>query len=111
LDGSSFTFIGSSFLLTDGAGSIPAAGLVMPQIDLSGVSALQNVPDSTTISIRYYASGQTTTGGWGFFSSASGVNGLAFGGTISAVPEPSTWYTGIILSLGMLVSFVRKIRK
>ena len=30
---------------------------------------------------------------------------------IPAVPEASTWYAGIGLSLGMLVSFVRKIRK
>ncbi|MFN4256885.1 MAG: MopE-related protein, partial [Saprospiraceae bacterium] len=55
----------------------------MTQINLSGITALQNVAAGTTIYIRYYASGQTTTGGWGFSSSSNSVNGLAIGGTVS----------------------------
>jgi hypothetical protein len=57
----------------------------LPQIDLSSIPALQNVADGTTVTIRFYASGQTTTGGWGFTSSAAGVYGLAIGGVISPV--------------------------
>lgn len=90
LNGSSFTLIGSPFVLSV-VSSIPAAGLTMPQIDLGGISALQNVDASTTVSFRYYASGQTTSGGWGFFSDATGHDGLDFGGTLTAVPEPTTW--------------------
>lgn len=104
LDGSSFTLIGSSFNFNDGAGNVPSAGLVMPQIDLSGISALQNIADSTTVTIRYYASGATTTGTWGFFSNTAGNDGLDFGGTLNAVPgavpEPGEW--GLISALGLL---------
>ena len=46
---------------------------------------MQNVPAGTTITIRYYASGQTTTGGWGFNSPSSATNGLAIGGTVTSV--------------------------
>ena len=78
LDGSTFTLIGSP-IVTVGQ---PAT---LPQIDLSSVTALQNVGPSTTITLRYYASGQTTTGGWGFNSPSSGVYGLAIGGTFAPV--------------------------
>jgi hypothetical protein len=59
LDGTNFTLIGSpqSTIGTPGT---------LTQIDLSGISALQNVAAGTTITIRYYASGQTNSGGWGF---------------------------------------------
>jgi len=79
LDGSSFTLINIPFVLT---GNVP---LTMTQIDLSGINALQNITDGTIITLRYYASGQTATGGWGFYSSASGINGLAIGGTVSPI--------------------------
>jgi hypothetical protein len=39
--------------------------------------------------LRYYASGQTTTGGWGFNSPAAGQNGLAIGGTVAPPPPPT----------------------
>lgn len=79
LDGTTFTLIGSPQVLT---GTVP---LTLTQIDLTGISALQNVSSGTSISLRFYASGQTTTGGWGFYSSASGQNGLAIGGSLNAV--------------------------
>ena len=62
LDGTTFTLIGSPTVLT---GTVP---ITSPAIDLSGISALQNVPATTTVTLRLYASGQTTTGGWGLIS-------------------------------------------
>ncbi|MBS1753915.1 MAG: hypothetical protein JST34_07690, partial [Bacteroidetes bacterium] len=84
LDGTTFTLIGSP-------ASVIGAPVSMPQIDLSGISALQNVPSTTTITIRYYASGQTITGGWGFYSASSGTNGLAIGGSVDIAPTIYTW--------------------
>ncbi len=73
-DGSTFTLIGSP---------VQSTSLTMTQLNLSGVSALQNIASGTTVTLRYYASGQTTTGGWGFQSAATaGTNGLAIGGFI-----------------------------
>lgn len=77
LDGTNFTLI-SSAQVTIGT---PAT---LTQISLSGISALQNVPDTTTITLRYYASGQTTTGGWGFNSPSAGSYGLAIGGSVDS---------------------------
>jgi hypothetical protein len=76
LDGITFVLIGSP---------IQSTSLTMPQIDLSGIAALQDVMSGTTITIRYYASGQTTTGGWGFNSPSSGSNGLAIGGYVTPI--------------------------
>jgi len=78
LDGSTFILIGSS-QATIGT---PAT---MTQIDLTGVTSLQNVAAGITITLRYYASGQTTTGGWGFYSASAGTNGLAIGGDVYAI--------------------------
>ncbi len=79
LDGSTFTLIGSP---------TQSSSLSLSQISLSGISALQNVPASTTVTLRYYASGQTTTGGWGFNSPAIGQYGLAIGGTLTSADAP-----------------------
>jgi hypothetical protein len=77
LDGTNFILIGSPFSqIGNGA---------MAQINLSGISALQNVPDNITVTFRLYASGQTTTGGWGYNSPSSGTVGLAFGGSVTPV--------------------------
>lgn len=79
LDGTTFTLIGTP---TVTVGTLQN----LPTIDLSGISALQNVPASSTVYFRFYASGQTNTGGWGFISSASPNNiGLAIGGTVDQV--------------------------
>lgn len=75
LNGITFTLIGSPTVVTS-SGAIP-------QISVAGITDLQNVPASTTITIRFYASGQTITGGWGFNSASSGQYGLAFGGTVA----------------------------
>jgi hypothetical protein len=88
LDGTTFTLIGSPVNVT---GTTPAA---MPTISTTGVTALQNVSPGTTIYIRYYASGQTTTGGWGFSSATSGTNGLAFNGNIYCTQPTAYAVTG-----------------
>ena len=79
LDGTTFTLIGSPTVLTT-LGNIAA-------IDLSGIAALQNVAYATTVTLRFYASGQTTTGGWGFYSATAGQYGLAVSGTTQTFPE------------------------
>ena len=53
-------------------------------IDFSGVSALQNVPTGVTVTLRYYASGQTTTGGWGFNSPNGTIDGLFIAGSVTS---------------------------
>ena len=87
LNGVDFILIGTpSIQIGDGA---------ISQISLSGVSALQNLADDKTVTLRFYATGQTDTGGWGFKSSSSGSYGLDIGGTIgsavvSSVPVVSS---------------------
>ena len=76
LDGTNFTLIGSPQVIV----GTPST---LAQISLAGISALQNIAAGTTVTIRYYASGQTTTGGWGFNSPSSGTNGLAIGGSVT----------------------------
>lgn len=74
LDGTNFTLIGSPQISTS---------LTLSQINLSSITALQNVANPTVVYLRYYASGQTSTGGWGFSSPSAGSYGLLIGGTIS----------------------------
>lgn len=86
LDGTTFNLIGSPEITIGTPATV--------QVDLSTVTALQNVASGTTITLRYYASGQTTTGGWGFSSASAGINGLAIGGTVEALPaiwDGSAW--------------------
>lgn len=88
LNGTTFVLIGSPQVTV----GTPA---ILTQIDLTGIPALQNIPDTVTVTIRYYASGQTTTGGWGFTSLSSGAYGLVIGGTVSAAtPSPEIDVTG-----------------
>jgi hypothetical protein len=78
LNGSSFTLIGSP---------VQSTSLTLSTIDVSGITALQNIPNGTTVTLRYFASGQTTTGGWGFISAAAtSSDALAIGGSIITVP-------------------------
>ncbi len=63
---------------------VTTTSLTPPTFDCSGVGALQNLADSQAVYIRYYASGQTTTGGWGFASSDTGVSGLIINGMLTA---------------------------
>jgi len=82
LDGSTFTLIGSAQVII-------GTSTPLTQIDLSSITALQNVPEGTTITLRYYASGQTTSGGWGFYSASAGSYGLAIGGTVATAIPPT----------------------
>ncbi len=75
LDGVNFTLIGSPMITLSGP-------VNLPQTDLTGIPALQGITDGTTVTFRFYASGQTTTGGWGFTSNAVGQYGLAVGGSV-----------------------------
>ncbi|TPV34746.1 choice-of-anchor D domain-containing protein [Paucihalobacter ruber] len=75
LDGVNFTLIGSPQVTI-------GTNRVLPQINLSTIVDLQNIDETTTVTFRYYASGQTTTGGWGFFSNTTGNYGLAIGGVL-----------------------------
>jgi len=87
LDGTTFTLIGSPQVKTGNPQTF--------DFDVSSISDLQNVEG--TIYLRYYAQGQTTTGGWGLFSNPAGTNGLAIFGSTGEVSAPT--YT-IIASAG-----------
>ena len=60
-----------------------------------GASYASDLTDVTSVVFRLYASGQTTTGGWGLQSASTpGTIGLSVDGVISsvsAVPEPSSF--------------------
>jgi hypothetical protein len=99
LDGTNFTLIGSPQILI----GTPA---LLTQISLSGISALQNVPSGTTIYIRYYASGQTTTGGWGFASAATlGTLGFALGGTVTPAGASPTITGGTVSAVPFTTTY------
>ena len=78
LDGSTFTLAPSTLT------TITAANLTNVSYDLSSVSALQNLSADTTVTLRFYASGQTTTGGFGFYSGAATTQGLQLNGTVAS---------------------------
>ncbi|MCA0426309.1 MAG: T9SS type A sorting domain-containing protein [Bacteroidetes bacterium] len=77
-DGVNFTLIGSPQTSTS----------LTLQFDISGTTALQNIPAGTSVTFRYYASGQTSTGGWGFSSSAPKVYGLQISGQVVINTDP-----------------------
>lgn len=85
LDGINFNLIGIPSIII---------GLkkAIPQINLSSIADLQNVPAGITITIRYYASGKTTTGGWGFYSSSGSSDGLQIGGSVTAAISSDKYF-------------------
>jgi hypothetical protein len=82
-NGVDFTAIGTPVTRT-------AAGY-LGNIDTSAVTELQNFTNAVTF--RFFAVGQTNTGGWGFTSgnATSAADGLIVTGSVNVVPEPSTW--------------------
>ncbi|MFP9115935.1 beta strand repeat-containing protein, partial [Flavobacterium sp. RHBU_3] len=78
-NGTDFTFIGNPVVTTAGE-------FATLSVDVSSITALQNIPAGTTITFRYYASGNTSTGGWGYYSASSGSYGLAIKGFVSVAP-------------------------
>ena len=87
LDGSNYILIGSP---------VTSISLVMDQISLSSISDLQNVPSGKIVTLRYYASGQTATGGWGFYSSSAGSRGLSIEGTVAKISSKKSAKSDII---------------
>ncbi|MFZ4413342.1 MAG: endonuclease [Bacteroidales bacterium] len=83
-DGSNFTEINTdvSFTSTDD-------GVNQAQINLSSISSLQNITNSTTITFRIYAWGSTSSASTfaiGRYSAGITTNSLAIGGSISPIP-------------------------
>ncbi len=81
LDGNNYTLINSEITVT-------GDGPIGP-INLAGISAIQNITPGTTVYFRFYASGQTTTGGFGFLSPGVGQYGLQFNGRLK--PSEVIW--------------------
>jgi len=94
-----YSFDDSSYTLIDNA--VSRVGNGTSDFDFSGTSALQNIPASSTVYLRYYASGQTSTGGWGFTSAGFSVDGAV----TQTIPEPATMS---LLGLGALAMVLRR---
>ena len=56
--------------------------------DVSGISALQNLGGNITATFRFFASGRTATGGWGFNSPNPGSYGLDISGSVVVPAAP-----------------------
>jgi fibronectin-binding autotransporter adhesin len=82
-----FSINGGDFTLIDSPLVTTGTPATMPQIDLTGITALQGLAAGTEVTFRYFASGQTTTGGWGFNSPDASTDGLIVQG---ALIEPGT---------------------
>lgn len=82
-DGSTFSLIGSPVT------KIGTSSTVV-NFDLSS-AGITDVAAGTDVTLRFYATGQTTTGGWGFFSPGGTTVGLAINGTTQVIPEPSVF--------------------
>lgn len=81
LDGTSFSLAATDFVRV---GTGPST------YTFTGADAAA-LTDISSATFRLFASGQTTTGGWGLQSAATpGTLGLAVNGTATAVPEPSS---------------------
>ena len=77
--------------------------------DLSTNSAFDNLTGGDSIIFRFYASGQTTTGGWGFFN-----NDTTFptpGLQVVGVPEPTTVTFLALAGVGLAGFVIRRRRR
>lgn len=78
---SAYSVNGGAFQLVGSPQNTVSATLDNFEIALSGISALQNMVAGTVVAFRYFASGQTTTGGFGF----AGKDGLVLNGSVESV--------------------------
>ncbi len=85
-DGTTFTDIGSS--ITWGS-TTSSSGNTEPAIDLSGISALQNVAAGTTITFRIVSWNGTSGGTWYFNDQSSGTSDLIVEGGVSSATTGS----------------------
>lgn len=79
-------------------------GNPLSTLDLTGISAFQNIAGGTTITFRLYAWGRDSNPGTDSNTLAMGrINGPTFGGTVSLVPEPSALaLAGLGMSLALI---------
>lgn len=77
---------------TDGNTFFPAGSVIVTTgtnqvftVDLSVIPGLQHITAGTTVTFRLFVSGQTSTGGWGYFSGSAGQLGLAVEGNLAPV--------------------------
>jgi hypothetical protein len=107
LDGVTYTDVPGGALSYSSSSS---AGSSVTPVDLSGVLALQNVPASTTITLRIVNWGGTSAAGtWYVYNSglsvagtvnvASGCSGSPLAGTITATPGVACGSTSSVLTL------------
>jgi hypothetical protein len=98
INGTSFTDIGTAVSFT----TTTSGGDVQPQINLSTISALQNVFSGTTITLRLYAWGASGSAGTLSFGTGN-VNSLALGGTVAiATLSTNADLSNLTLSAGTL---------
>jgi len=97
---------GTSFTLLDSFALVGTPSSF--SYDLTGVSALQNLTATNEITFRFFASGQTTTGGWGFSNTEAQAEGLVLTGTI---PEPSTYALLALAGAGLAGHMIRRRRR
>lgn len=77
--------------------------------DLSTNSAFANLTDGDSIIFRFYASGQTTTGGWGFFNNETTWPDAGL--QIVGVPEPTTVAMLALAGVGFAGYVIRRRRR
>ena len=99
-DGTTFNDIGSDISFTS-----TADGVTQTQLDLSLITALQNVPSATTVTFRLYAWGATATGSTfaiGRFAAAVTTNSLAIGGSVVSIISSDATLSNLVSSAGAL---------
>jgi len=96
-DGTNFTDIGSAVSFT----TATTTGDVQPQLNLSGIAALQNAGSATTVTLRLYAWGATTTGGTLAFGTGN-VNSIAIGGTVLSIISANADLSDLSVSSGII---------
>ncbi len=82
IDGAAFQFTGPAVI------TIGTPQTATFTFDAATALALSNVPATSIVTFRYFASGQTTTGGWGFFSVSASTQNLTLDGTVNPTVLP-----------------------